>query len=50
MDDHYATRYGFWRPYTRDVIYRCLDCGDLHNGFARVKCKDYKLHTRKFFQ
>lgn len=39
-DDHYATRYGFWRPYTRDVIYRYLDCGDLHNGFARVKCKD----------
>jgi hypothetical protein len=21
------------------VIYRYLDCGDLHNGFARVKCK-----------
>jgi hypothetical protein len=39
-DDHYATRYGFWRPYTLDVIYRYLDCGDLHNGFARVKCKD----------
>jgi len=25
---------------TQDVIYRYLDCGDLHNGFARVKCKD----------
>ncbi len=22
------------------MIYRYLDCGDLHNGFARVKCKD----------
>jgi len=22
------------------VIYRYLDCGDLHKGFARVKCKD----------
>jgi hypothetical protein len=22
------------------VIYRYLDCGILHNGFARVKCKD----------
>jgi hypothetical protein len=22
------------------VIYHYLDCGDLHNGFARVKCKD----------
>ena len=23
-----------------DVIYRYLDCGDLHFGFARVKCKE----------
>lgn len=23
-----------------DVIHRYLDCGDLHYGFARVKCKD----------
>ena len=22
------------------MIYRYLDCGDIHNGFARVKCKD----------
>jgi ribosomal protein S27E len=29
-----------WRTYTLNVIYRYLDCGDLHNGFARVKCKD----------
>jgi hypothetical protein len=21
-----------------DVIYKYLDCGDLHLGFARVKC------------
>ncbi len=39
-DDRYASRYGYWRPYTLDVIYRYLDCGDLHGGFARVKCKD----------
>ena len=24
----------------RQVIYRYLDCGILHNGFARVKCGD----------
>jgi hypothetical protein len=24
----------------RQVIYRYLDCGILHNGFARVRCKD----------
>jgi hypothetical protein len=21
------------------IIYRYLDCGELHNGFARVKCR-----------
>ena len=39
-DDHFCRQYGFWRPYLEKVIYRYLDCGDLHNGFARVKCKD----------
>ena len=33
-DNLYAPRYGFWRPYVADVIYRYLDCGDLHCGFA----------------
>ncbi len=37
-DDLYASRYGFWRPYITDVIYRYLDCGDLRCGFARVRC------------
>jgi len=27
-DDQYASRYGFWRPYVLDVIYKYLDCGD----------------------
>jgi hypothetical protein len=39
-DERYARRYGFWRPYVRQVIYRYLDCGDLHLGFARVRCVD----------
>jgi hypothetical protein len=39
-DDRYAPRYGFWRPYITDVIYRYLDCGDLHCGFARVRCDE----------
>jgi hypothetical protein len=39
-DDHFSRQYGFWRPYLEKVIYRYLDCGDMHNGFARVKCKD----------
>ena len=30
----------FFRPYVRQVIHRFLDCGILHNGFARVRCGD----------
>jgi ribosomal protein S27E len=37
---YYLKQYGFFRSYIKKVIYRYLDCGDLHNGFARVKCKD----------
>lgn len=39
-DERYERRYGFWRPHIRDVIYQFLDCGDLHCGFARIKCED----------
>ena len=39
-DECYQSRFGFWRPYVTDVIQRYLDCGDLHFGFARVKCED----------
>jgi len=39
-DDRFAKRYGFFRSYVKRVIYRYLDCGILHNGFARVRCKD----------
>lgn len=37
-DDRFASRCGYWRPYVVDVIYRYLECGDLHFGFARVRC------------
>jgi len=39
-DDMYKARYGYWRTYVMTVIYKYLDCGDLHFGFARVKCED----------
>src|SRR3990170_370113 len=38
--EQFSRQFGCWRPYIEQVIYRYLDCGDLHNGFARVKCKD----------
>ena len=37
-DERFERRYGFFRPYVKQVIYRYLDCGVLHNGFARVRC------------
>ena len=51
-DDRYQGRLGFWRPYVTDVIRRYLDCGDLHFGFARVKCEDWwrlgsSIHSMK---
>ena len=39
-DERFSRQYGFFRPYVKRVIYRYLDCGILHNGFARVKCGD----------
>ena len=39
-DEWFAKQYGYFRPYLRNVIYRYLDCGILHNGFARVRCGD----------
>jgi len=45
-DGMYASRLGFWRTYVMTVIYKYLDCGDLHMGFARVKCEECG-HTLK---
>ena len=39
-EQRFERRYGFWRPYLQKVITRYLGCGDLHHGFARVKCPD----------
>ncbi|MCX5846866.1 MAG: transposase zinc-binding domain-containing protein [Deltaproteobacteria bacterium] len=45
-------QYAFWQPSLQQVIYRYLDCGDFHNGFARVRCGDcgheYLLYSFSF--
>ena len=38
-DEKYERQYGFWRPVIREKIYKFTDCGDLRNGFARIRCK-----------
>ena len=35
----YQAKYGYLRPIVSKVIYQYLDCGILHNGFARIKCR-----------
>lgn len=39
-DDKYQKEYGFWRPVIQQVMEKYLECGDLHHGFARVRCPD----------
>ena len=34
----YEMRFGFWRPIIRKAIDKFMKCGDLKNGFARVRC------------
>lgn len=34
-NDRFASRYGLFRPYVKQVIYRYLDCGILHNGLCK---------------
>jgi len=46
-DDRFAPRYGAFRPVVEKVVERFLACGDLRQGFARVRCgecgEDYLL-------
>ena len=32
--------YGFYRPVVSHVVRKFLECGDLHQGFACVRCPD----------
>ncbi len=37
-DERYRKRYGFWRPVISCTVEKFLACGDLREGFARVRC------------
>ena len=36
----YARQFGYWRPVIDKAVHKFLKCGDLHYGFARVRCPD----------
>ena len=39
-DERFEAKYGFWRPVVERSVTAFLKCGDLHQGFARVRCPD----------
>ncbi|MDA1277690.1 MAG: transposase zinc-binding domain-containing protein, partial [Verrucomicrobia bacterium] len=39
-EERYQERYGFWRPAIGTAVEEFLECGDLKQGFARVRCPD----------
>ena len=41
-DERFQAKYGFWRPVIDRSVTAFLRCGDLHEGFARVRCPDCK--------
>jgi hypothetical protein len=40
--ERFAPAYGHWRPIVAGTVAKFLRCGDLHEGFARVKCRACK--------
>lgn len=36
--EHYQAHYGFFRPVIHKAVHEFLKCGDLREGFARVRC------------
>jgi hypothetical protein len=43
--ERYQRRYGYWRPVIRSSIDKFLKCGDLKEGFARVKCNSVRIEA-----
>jgi hypothetical protein len=38
--EQFQQQYGYWRPVIRESIDKFIKCGDLKEGFARVRCLD----------
>src|SRR4030042_2977270 len=39
-EEKYEKKYGYFRPVIKEVVEEYLKCGDLKEGFARVRCQD----------
>ncbi len=40
--ERFQAKYGYWRPIVERSVAAFLKCGDLQEGFARVRCPDCK--------
>ena len=51
-DERFQTKYGFWRPVVDRSVTAFLICGDLEEGFARIRCSDchYEIVCRLFLK
>jgi hypothetical protein len=38
-DEFFESRFGFWRSFVEQAVFRYLDCGIFERGFARVRCR-----------
>ncbi|MBC8876048.1 MAG: transposase zinc-binding domain-containing protein, partial [Planctomycetes bacterium] len=41
-DERFAAKCGYWRPVVERSVAAFLKCGELEEGFARVRCPDCK--------
>ena len=39
-DERFQAMYGYWRPIVQQSVAAFLKCGELQEGFARVRCPD----------
>ena len=39
-EEKYEKKYGYFRPVISEVVTEYLKCGDLKEGFARIRCQD----------
>ena len=39
-EQKYERKYGYFRPVIKEVVEEYLQCGDLKDGFARIRCQD----------
>ena len=46
-DERFQAKYGFWRLVIERSVEAFLKCGDLQEGFARVRCTDCKQRPCK---